>query len=172
MTSASASASTIETKEGDEEEFDSVSLEDGVQGQRKSNANEEDEEALRLHVRRYVLGLRLLYVVAAIMIGVSAVLAITGEAGAFLAAYGIFFSCLLCCTSSSLIEATRLRSILYFGFMYKSIGRLIFTLIVSLMLLDFGLLGLVSLGLLMITTLTHIVLECKYGALFRKEFKK
>jgi hypothetical protein len=50
-------------------------------------------------------------------------------------------------------------------------GRLVYIVLISMMLLAFGVLGYITIGLLVGTSATHIYLDWHYGSLFRREFK-
>jgi hypothetical protein len=74
----------------------------------------------------------------------------------------------------SLIFILSKKRILHFGhdkYILKGWGRFIFMIFLSFMLSTFGILGWVSIGILGITTLLHLILDCKYPSL-RKEFMK
>ena len=71
-------------------------------------------------IQRLVLMLRFMFCGCAVLMGVAAVLHALSLTGVFLAAYALFFSCLLCCSSCPFpLAITRTRLIKYFGFLYR-----------------------------------------------------
>jgi len=71
-------------------------------------------------IQRLVLMLRFMYCGCAVLMGVAAVFHALSLTGAFLAAYALFFSCLLCSSSCPFpLAITRTRLIKHFGFLYR-----------------------------------------------------
>ena len=119
-----------------------------------------------------LLLLKIMYAIVSVIIFITAALSFTTNIqNVFLAIYTIFFSILLCSVSCA-PGGMKKRLISCFGGLYYGIGRLIFTALLSFLLLHFGILGIISLVLLGVTSIAHICLDCIYRPYFSMEFRK
>jgi len=179
MTSSS-SLELTETKEDEEGEAEAEAARSFHQrqmsvvrakGDKRRVPLSEEEVAQLPAVQRFVLALRFGYCVCAAMVSAAAFIAMLSLQAIFLAAYSFFFSLLICCSSLPFpLASSRRRTLQYFGFLRKGTGRLVFSFILSIMLVGMGLLGWISIAFLAVISIAHIVLECTYGRVFVTEF--
>jgi len=121
------SGSTV-TESETQEVHSTSGLEAGViglsitQNTNEGSVNDVQAQIDRPAVRWYVLLLRSLYFIDAVLIAVAAILSVANLKGVFLAVYSLFFSCCLCSLSCPVPrKATRYSLVSNFGFMYRGI---------------------------------------------------
>ena len=114
--------------------------------------------------------LRVLYIIAAILLGVAAALSFVGQKDVglyFFAIYVFFFAILICCYELGFSFTARFIAV-NFGFLYSLTGRMIFLLFVGFMSFALGQStppndwGYAAMGVLYLVGLVHVYFLCKF----------
>ena len=104
--------------------------------------------------------LRLAYIVISTFMVITALLSfisLTVLTAGFLAFYVLIFSCLMCCHTASFTWFGIAKFIVQnFGFLYNPVGRLAFSMFLSVLVWDLGLFGKISFAALMSTCLVEV----------------
>ena len=104
--------------------------------------------------------LRLAYIGISTFMVITALLSfisLTVLTAGFLAFYVLIFSCLMCCHTASFTWFGIAKFIVQnFGFLYNPVGRLAFSMFLSVLVWDLGLFGKISFAALMSTCLVEV----------------
>lgn len=122
---------------------------------------EEFEEIKAWHkkLRLAYIGISTFMVITALLSFISLTVLTAG----FLAFYVLIFSCLMCCHTASFTWFGIAKFIVQnFGFLYNPVGRLAFSMFLSVLVWDLGLFGKISFAALMSTCLVEVYVAIKH----------
>jgi hypothetical protein len=115
-------------------------------------------------MNRYHMYLKIGYMGAALLMAISAGLSLTGQSDigkAFFGIYVIFFCAMICCFEVGLSFLMKYLAV-NFGFLYTMPGRTFFVLFLGFMSYSLGVLGIISMGVLVGVLLMHYIVRCRY----------
>lgn len=140
---------------------------DQESGQRTASAANDDlviSEDRKAAINKAHTWVRVLYIIAAILLGAGAVLSLMTQKDVgliFFAFYVFFFALLICCFELGLSVSARFIAV-NFGFLYSLSGRMLFLLFVGFMSFNFAVLGQVAMGFLYLVGCCHVYVMCKF----------
>lgn len=124
-----------------------------------------DEEEFE-EIKTWHKKLRLAYIAISTFMVITALLSfisLTVLTAGFLAFYVLIFSCLMCCHTASFSWFGIAKFIVQnFGFLYNPVGRLAFSMFLSVLVWDLGLFGKISFAVLMGTCLLEVYVAVKH----------
>jgi hypothetical protein len=115
-------------------------------------------------MKKYLFAIRIMYLVDSIMMAIAAIAAgFYSLQTAFFGIYILIFSFMIGCSSFS-CGIPYIKGVLvdWFGFLFHSVGRMIFVALVSLMLYSLNIIGIIALVMLALTTLFHLYLDYQF----------
>ena len=115
-------------------------------------------------MRKQLTILWLFYTVCGVLMAIAAVLSIIAAHNLLLAIYSFFFALLVCGLTCS-FRPIRRYLVVNFGFLYSSIGRLLFAMVASFALYSLGIVGIVAMACLLGTSFWHLIVDCRYPTL-------
>lgn len=124
-----------------------------------------DEEEFE-EIKTWHKKLRFAYIVISTFMVITALLSfisLTVLTAGFLAFYVLMFACLMCCHTASFTWFGIAKFIVQnFGFLYNPVGRLAFSMFLSVLVWDLGIFGKISFASLMATCLVEVYVAIKH----------